>query len=378
MGMCLQESRNFENDERTLNIIATRSTMTLSKHPPTPNFFVWRDGSSSRGFTLIELVVVMVIIGLLAGLLLPAIQNARESARRIQCQNNLRQVGFGTLQFHDTFGYFPPGRLSPRPGDPNHLACAGEEVTWPAYVFPFLEQTNLAAQWRLFDKWFAHDSQLLETALPVFVCPSRRSLSQATSIRPVSMASGGGRLPCGCPIPGSSSASRDIQAAVSDYAGNHGDLSPGANGLETDFYYGGNGTGILITSRARCDNQRPLDWVDRLRFANVLDGASQTFLIGERHVPSKELHRFPFDGPMYDGGHLPSSMRLTGPGLPIAQGPKDDEASFYAFGSWHRGSSQFVLLDGSVRPVAVSIDTISLGQLANRANSVVEMIRWDE
>jgi len=169
-----------------------------------------------------------------------------------------------------------------------------------------------------------------------------------------------------------------VAGAVSDYAGNHGDLSPGAAGEPTDFYYGGNGTGILITSRDACDSGVPRTWIDRLRSSDALDGTSNTFLVGERHVPIRYMLQFPSDGPMYDGEHLPSSMRLTGPGLPIAQGPHDDVSSFYAFGSWHIGGSQFAMLDGSVRNVSINVDTVSLGQLANRANSVVEQIYLDE
>lgn len=328
-------------------------------------------------FTLVELLVVVAIIGVLAGLILPAIQNAREAARRMQCQNNLRQLGMAVKLFHETYGYFPPGRISRRPDDPPEISCGGEEATWPVYVLPFLEQDALRQEWNLSEKWYEHDQSLLETRLPVFICPSRRSLNEAFSVRPVEATGNGGRLPCGCPIP-APSISVDVRAAVTDYAGNHGDLSPGSGGASTDFYFGGNGTGVLITSRAQCnEHEKPQGWIDRLQINSVLDGTSNTILVGETHVPYKEKQLFPFDGPMFDGGHLPSSMRLAGPGLPLAQGPRDEEASFYAFGSWHPGVSQFVLLDGSVHSFSTSMDTVSLGQLTNRANSTIEFIGWD-
>ncbi len=329
------------------------------------------------GFTLVELLVVVSIIGVLAGLILPAIQNAREAARRTHCQNNLRQLGMAVNLFHETYGYFPPGRIAPRPDDPPEISCGGEETTWPVYVLPFLEQTALRQEWSLSEKWYDHDQGLLETRLPVFVCPSRRSMSEAFSIRPIETAGNGGRLPCGCPIPGPA-INVEVRAAVTDYAGNHGDLSPGAVGLSTDFYFGGNGTGVLISSRAQCDeHDKPQGWVDRLQINSVLDGTSNTILVGETHVPYKERQQFPYDGPMFDGGHLPSSLRLAGPGLPLAQGPRDEESTFYAFGSWHVGVSQFALLDGSVHSLSTSMDTISLGQLSNRANSTIELIGWD-
>ncbi len=336
-------------------------------------FKLQRNRLVRRGFTLIELLTVISIIGVLAGLLLPAIQNAREAARRMQCQSNLRQIGLSVSLFHETFGFFPPGRIGPRPGEPLDVSCGGEEATWPVHVMPYLEQFALRREWDPYEKWHAHGTVARETVMPAFLCPSRRSAAQAIGMRPIATQGGGGTLPCGCPIPGSSS-SADVPGAISDYGGNHGDLSPGASGNSTDFYHGGNGTGILITSRAACESGVPKTWIDRLRISDALDGTSNTFLVGERHVPLRYLREFPSDGPMYDGEHLPSSMRLAGPGLPIAQGPHDDVSSFYAFGSWHIGGSHFAMLDGSVRNVSVNVDTVSLGQLANRANSVVEEI----
>jgi type II secretory pathway pseudopilin PulG len=325
---------------------------------------------------MVELLVAISIIGVLAGLILPAVQSAREAARRLQCQNNLRQLGLAALQFHDTYGCFPPGRIAPRPGDSREISCGGEETTWPVYVLPFLDQPELRQTWSIYNKWYEQDTKALETKLPVFVCPSRRSVEQAFSLRPVASQGNGGTLPCGCPIQGPPII-QDVQAAVTDYAGNHGDLSPGANGLSTDFYFGGNGTGVLISTRARCEDDKPVDWIDRLQINSVLDGSSNTILVGERHIPMRELRKFPFDGPMFDGGHLPSSMRLAGPGLALAQGPRDDESTYYAFGSWHPGVTHFVLLDGSVHGMTLSMDTVSLGQLSNRANSSIEMIHWD-
>jgi len=324
-------------------------------------------------FTLVELMVVIAIIGILAGLILPAIQQAREAARRMQCSSNLRQLGLSALLFHNTYGVFPPGRTAARPGETSETTCGGEEATWAVHVLPFLEQFKLRDDFQVYEKWYLQPYIARTTPIQIFNCPSRRGSSRTLGIRPIATQGGGGTLPCGCPIPGGSS-TVDMPGFVGDYAGNHGDLSPGASGLSSDFYFGGNGTGILITSRPACRDGKPYDWIDQLRLTNAIDGTSNTILIGERHVPAAQFLKFPYDSPIYDGGHLPSSMRLAGPGLPIAQGPMDVDSSFYAFGSWHVGASQFVLLDGSVKAFSSSMDTVSLGQLSNRANASVESV----
>ena len=101
-----------------------------------------RTPSSRRGgFTLVELLVVIAIIGVLIALLLPAVQQARESARRTQCVNNLKQVGLAVHNFHDTFGELPPSRIQ------------YEYLGWSAVLLPFMEQTNLYDQLDLKKKY---------------------------------------------------------------------------------------------------------------------------------------------------------------------------------------------------------------------------------
>ena len=88
-------------------------------------------GPRRAGFTLVEMLVVIAIIGILVGLLLPAVQMAREAGRRIQCTNNLKQIGLAVHQFHDTQGYLPTSR--PRDAF----------LTWPVFLMPYIEQNTL-------------------------------------------------------------------------------------------------------------------------------------------------------------------------------------------------------------------------------------------
>ena len=166
----------------------------------------------------------------------------------------------------------------------------------------------------------------------------------------------------------------NVQGALSDYAGNHGDLTPGAVGAPTDFYYGGNGTGVIISVRPECKDGLAIAPYDRIKMASVSDGTSSTFLFGEKFVPQDRVGEVPEDSPAYDGDHLPASARLAGPGLRLAHSPTDVLADMFSFGSWHPSGVHFALVDGSVRVFDPHIDTKVLGSLANRRDArVVEL-----
>jgi prepilin-type N-terminal cleavage/methylation domain-containing protein len=328
------------------------------------------------GFTLIELLVVLAIIGTLVGLLLPAVQSAREAARQMQCQNHLKQWGLAIANFEAARGYLPPARIAPRPGDSTELSCGGEEPNWFAYVLPFVEQTNLVRDVDLFGKWYEQPKEFTSTKFPILFCPSRRGSQSMLVSRNVGGTTGATRLPCGCPIPGRGG-SRLVDGVPGDYAACHGDLSPGAVGLPSDFYYGGNGSGAMNSSRPLCENGKTVDFFDKYRYRDITDGLSNTFLLGEKHISQERLGKFPDDSPIYDGDSLPAGSRVTGPGMPLAQGPNDLVSTYYAFGSWHPGITHFLYADGSIRSLSNATDTVTLGQLANRHNLKLERIQLD-
>jgi len=136
-----------------------------------------------RGFTLVELLVVIAIIGILVALLLPAIQAAREAARRTQCSNNLKQLGVAMHNYHDTYGTLPMGMISTtRQGG---FGTAGRWC-WSAYLLPYVEQQALYREIRIsgVDKnWWTYGNavdnatvlQMMQRPIPAYRCPSATS-----------------------------------------------------------------------------------------------------------------------------------------------------------------------------------------------------------
>jgi type II secretory pathway pseudopilin PulG len=315
----------------------------------------------STAFTIVELLVVIAIIGILIALLIPAVQAARESARATQCRNHLRQIGLATLQFHETHQAFPPARLQSR--EPDTYICETTQPTWLVRILPFLEESSQYTRWNLYAPFEHHPREVREFVPAVYVCPTRRSIDQA-------VANAGAveqtvTYPCGC----SGTILIDlISGAVGDYAGNHGDYTGGSNGEITDYYLGGNGTGVIISSRPICRGELPSGWLDKVRHKDLLDGASKTFLAGEMHVPAGRLAEVPENGPIYNGVDLPAFARIGGPGISLARSPEDVSVPIIGFGSWHSGVCPFVFADGSVHSIDNYVDPQLLRAYCHRGD----------
>ena len=352
-------------DARAKRQRPTSQQVKVTKRP-------WISARHDEAFTLVELLVVIAIIGVLVALLLPAVQAARSAARRSQCVNNLRQIGLSICSFQDALGQYPPARIEWRRGDDPSRICGGEQPTWFAYILPFLEEAAAADRWELLKEYSNHSDEVRAYAPATFACPARGPIQQSKSGITNPEYRRFVDLPCGC----GGLIGFGPTGASAHYAASGGDLSPGYAGTDEDFYWGGRGTGVMISVRAHCAGVWPVSPVglhDRVRARQVTDGLSKTALVRELHVTPDEVGIVPDNGPMYDGQMLPSSSRFGGPGMPLSNGISDERAptlfndhSNYGFGSWHAGVTNFVLADGSVQSLANDASESVLGQLCNR------------
>jgi prepilin-type N-terminal cleavage/methylation domain-containing protein len=290
-------------------------------------------------FTLVELLVVIAIIGILVALLLPAVQAAREAARRTQCTNNLKQIGLAVQTFHDTNKVMPAARWK------------DAYQTWFAAIMPNLEASNEYALWDFTKMYIDPVNKKARTVyIPTYFCPSRRGSSGEGLMAPPSVAS-----------------IYSAQGSTGDYAGNHGKNVRGADAgtppiIPDDF-------GVIATPQcfatSSCKNFK-----STVAFKNITDGTSKTFLVGEKHVPPTQyaIEASPDDS-IYQGDYISNHARGAGLLCPPAQNPDYEGTNPYwgnLFGSRHPGIVQFAYCDGSTRTVNINVDLVAYEAAATR------------
>ena len=138
-----------------------------------PDMTYRRSQNHRKAFTLVELLVVITIISLLVALLLPGIQSARESGRNALCQNNLKQLGLGALNYEHIHGGLPPASIFPQYLTNPSTLSDSDRIGWVWLILPFMEQSNLADQYHFDRVWFDPALQpLVATRLSIMECPT--------------------------------------------------------------------------------------------------------------------------------------------------------------------------------------------------------------
>ena len=278
------------------------------------------------GFTLIELLVVIAIIAILIALLLPAVQQAREAARRTSCKNNLMQIGLAVMNYHDGMNRLPPGTINPN--GPIKSEPSGYHVSWIVQILPHLDMPTVFKKID-FDKSIYDDVNLPArgVTLSVLLCPS----DAGPSTVPLPLQQPGAPIPAGGGMLG-----------LSSYAGCH-------HSGEVPIDVTNNGTFILNKA---------------LEFKDVTDGISNTLLIGEKLRGPNELGwASGTRSTLRNVGSLQGLTTLAG--APVVAGTLTEVGGF---GSSHAGGLHFLMGDSSVKFISQNINVTVLQDLANRAD----------
>ncbi len=312
--------------------------------------------SRRTAFTLVELLVVITIIGILIALLLPAVQAAREAARRMQCQNNLKQLALGCMSHESAQGYLPGGGwLWNWQGDPDRGFDRRQPGGWVYNVLPYIEQQALHDLGMGLDAAGkkAAMSTVTATVLPVHYCPSRRpavlklNFYSPNNINAVSHA-----------------ARTDYAGNAGTYSGNFGYFDYSASdapGFVWPLFP--NETGIFHST-------------SMIKMADITDGTTNTYLLGEKYLNpdyyadavSSTLDSAGDNNPPY-GGMDPDTNRWTSnPSCIPMQDQEGYEPIFgnWSFGSAHANGFHMAFCDGSVQQISYSIDVLVHSRLGNR------------
>ena len=294
-----------------------------------------RLGNVSRnGFTIVELLIVISIIGMLVSLLLPAVQSAREAARKTHCLNNCRQIGLAMHQYHDAQKQLPPSRIS------------NGYLTWAGVILPHIEEGNLQPDpVRLFT---AQPDNLRTTPISLFLCPSREHESLIVANQ------------------------RGVEGITGDYVGMSSTFC--LEGTDGEIFDGALVYGNPIFSGIA---GAPLkSWKSRTNFSKITDGLSKTFLVVESSLWAARRASI-YDGDEQPGGILgddkyPAAAQVLAQKFewfPVSQLDGDLPPTWA--GSAHEGVFHATMADGSSSVISKSADIIVLESLVTRSGNEI-------
>lgn len=334
--------------------------------------------ATRRGFTLIELLVVIAIIAILIALLLPAVQQAREAARRTQCKNNLKQIALATHNFHDVYNRFPAGGIAPPltstfgAGATADLADKQmgfydhQSYSLLAQILPQIEQTNLYDQLQV---WKGVDYR------PDTTDPNEYLIEEPwfdDTVGDLTWDAAQAKISAFlCPSDPQNTSGRTIAAMHNWTTATGGSITYSYWGTD----YGMGATNYLAVAGHWGPVKRHASWQKlqglygqrtKNRFRDMTDGSSNTLAIGESTGDEKP----PIGSDTGTNANNLNHQWINAPAMVTAWGLKKNSLPYF-FNSYHTGIVQFALGDGSVRGVSTNIDTLTFRHLAAMSDGEV-------
>jgi len=296
--------------------------------------------SRRRAFTLVELLVVVAIIGVLVALLLPAVQSAREAARRMKCQNNLKQLGIALHNYHDVYGSFPSGSIK------------SNQTSWHAFILPFIEQQALYNQFTFNQgAYYSGTNQIGRGAnglvrINGYLCPSSQADKMQTNTPPNNV-----NTP-------------DLVNGVAPFTTHYyGSMGPKGSGL------GGGTYNFRNVGQGGFGQQGIFEVESRVRISEITDGTANTILVGENSYHDQQF-----------GSRFRNWMRGTdGNGTDSICGCRNIINAINTriaalstvyndipMASHHSSGANFVFCDGAVKFLSQNIDLGTYKAIASR------------